>query len=44
MQLRWGRIFAMASTPVLLGAARARGARQVRVRDGRVVTDFVSSG
>jgi len=45
MQLRWGRIFAMASvvTPVLLGAcAGAVASGKIRVRDGRVVTDFVS--
>jgi len=45
MQLRWGRIFAMASvvTPVLLGVcAGAVASGTIRVRDGRVVTDFVS--
>jgi cytochrome d ubiquinol oxidase subunit II len=46
MQLRWGRIFAMASvvTPVLLGVcAGAVASGTIRVREGRVVTDFVSS-
>ena len=46
MQRRWGRIFAMASvvTPVLLGVcAGAVASGGIRVRDGRVVTDFVSA-
>jgi cytochrome d ubiquinol oxidase subunit II len=45
MQRHWGRIFAMASviTPVMLGVcAGAVAAGAIRVRHGRVVTDFVS--
>src|SRR6185436_5424124 len=45
-QRRWGRIFAMASvvTPVMLGVcAGAVASGAIRVRDGRVVTDFVSA-
>jgi cytochrome d ubiquinol oxidase subunit II len=45
-QRRWGRIFAMASvvTPVMLGVcAGAVAAGAIRVRDGRVLTDFVSA-
>ena len=45
-QRRWGRIFAMASivTPVMLGVcAGAVASGAIRVRDGRVLTDFVSS-
>jgi cytochrome bd ubiquinol oxidase subunit II len=44
-QRRWGRIFAMASvvTPVMLGVcAGAVASGGIRVRDGRVTTDFVS--
>jgi len=43
---RWGLVFAMASviTPVMLGVcAGAVAAGAIRVRDGRVVTDFVSA-
>ena len=46
VQLRWGRIFAMASivTPVLLGVcAGAVASGNIRMREGRVVTDFVSA-
>ena len=45
-QRRWGRIFAMASvvTPVMLGVcAGAVASGAIPVRDGRVVTDFVSA-
>ena len=45
-QRRWGRIFAMASvvTPVMLGVcAGAVASGAIRVRDGQVVTDFVSA-
>ena len=44
-QRRWGRIFAMASvvTPVMLGvSAGAVAAGTIRVREGRVLTDFLS--
>jgi len=46
MQRRWGRTFAMASvvTPVMLGVcAGAVASGAIRVRDGRVVTGFVSA-
>jgi len=46
MQRRWGRTFAMASvvTPVMLGVcAGAVASGAIRVRDGRVLTDFVSA-
>ena len=46
MERRWGRTFAMASvvTPVMLGVcAGAVASGAIRVRDGRAVTDFVSS-
>jgi cytochrome bd-type quinol oxidase subunit 1 len=46
MQRRWGRTFAMASvvTPVVLGVgAGAVASGAIRVRDQRVVTDFVSA-
>jgi len=44
-QRRWGRIFAMASvvTPVMLGVcAGAAASGAIRVREGRVLTDFVA--
>jgi cytochrome d ubiquinol oxidase subunit II len=46
MQRRWGRTFAMASvvTPVMLGVcAGAVASGAIRVREGRVLTDFVSA-
>jgi len=46
MQRRWGRTFAMASvvTPVMLGVcAGAVASGAIRVRDGHVLTDFVSA-
>jgi cytochrome d ubiquinol oxidase subunit II len=46
MQRRWGRTFAMASavTPVMLGVcAGAVASGAIRVRDGRVLTDFISA-